>query len=79
MNVNTATKMVGSLCPEGVFKGADWFGPNKAVMYFWCGYSRNTVEDFGLSPAYNSGPTRTAEVTVTDRHLLRALRKCQRA
>lgn len=77
MNVNTATKTIDALCPEGVFKGADWFGPNEAVVYFWCGRSRDTVQDFGLSPAYHSGPARTAEVTVKDRHLLRALRKLQ--
>lgn len=79
MNRNSANAKLSALCPNGIFKGANWFGPMEAVLYFHCGFARNPVADFGLSGHYNSGREIEVRVTVTDRHTLRALRRIQRS
>jgi len=72
MNINTARAMIQSLS-SGYFAGADWFGTQKARVYFLGSYARNTVADHGQ--LLGSGPRTEEKITVTDRHLLRALRK----
>jgi len=72
MNINTARSMIQTLS-TGTFAGADWFGPAKARVYFKGGYARDVVADYGQ--LLGSGPRVEETVTVTDRHLLRALRK----
>jgi hypothetical protein len=71
MNINTAQKMISKLS-TGTFAGRDWFGPSEARVYFRCGFSRDTVADYGQ---LSSGPRIEETILVTDRHLLRALRK----
>jgi len=72
MNINTATQMIQNLS-TGTFAGADWFCPTQAVVYFKGSFARNTVADYGQ--LLGSGARVEETVTVTDRHLLRALRK----
>ena len=72
MNINTANQIIQKLS-TGSFAGADWFGPAKARVYFKGSYARNVVEDHGQ--LLGSGPRVEETVTVTDRQLLRALRK----
>ena len=72
MNINTARSMIQKLS-TGSFAGADWFGPTRATVYFKNGYARDTVADYGQ--LLGSGPRVEETVTVTDRHMLRALRK----
>jgi hypothetical protein len=72
MNINTANNMIQKLS-TGTFVGADWFGPAKAQVYFKGSYARNTVADYGQ--LLGSGPRVEETMMVTDRHLLRALRK----
>ena len=74
MNINTAKILIASLNP-GMFAGRDWFGPGRAVVYFRTGYARDTAADYGLSAFYNSGAAVEARVVVTDRYVLKALRK----
>jgi len=74
MNVENAKKMISGLS-SGVFAGRDWFGPERAVVYFAKGYARNPVEDYGLSSWFNSGKPIEETVTITDRYMLKALRK----
>jgi hypothetical protein len=70
MNINTARSMIQTLS-TGTFAGTDWFGTSKAQVYFLGTFARNPVADYGQ--LLGSGPR--VEETVTDRHLLRALRK----
>ena len=72
MNINTAREMIQTLS-TGSFAGADWFGPFQARVYFKGSYARNTVTDYGQ--LLGSGLRTEDAITVTDRHLLRALRK----
>jgi hypothetical protein len=72
MNINTARSMIQTLS-TGTFSGCDWFGPAKARVYFNGAYARDTVADHGQ--LLGSGPRTEEKITVTDRHLLRALRK----
>jgi hypothetical protein len=72
MNINTAREMIQSLS-TGTFAGADWFGPFQARVYFKGSYARDAVADYGQ--LLGSGPRVEETITVTDRHLLRALRK----
>ena len=72
MNINTARKMISKLS-TGTFAGQDWFGPTEARVYFKGGYARDTVADHGQ--LLGSGPRVEETVTVTDRYMLRALRK----
>lgn len=74
MNLNNAKTLIANLSP-GMFAGRDWFGPERAVVYFSTGRARDTVADHGLSPLYNSGRTTTDSIVVTDRYALKALRK----
>ena len=73
MNINTARNVIQNLCPTGTFAGADWFGPAQARVYFAGTYTRDKVADHGQ--LLGSGPRVEETVTITDRHLLRALRK----
>jgi len=72
MNINTANQMIQTLS-TGTFAGADWFGQNRATVYFRGSFARDTVQDY--VQLLGSGPRVEETVTVTDRHLLRALRK----
>lgn len=72
MNINTATKMVQSLS-TGTFAGRDWINPTKCYVYFKGGYARDVLVDYGQ--LLGSGPRVGETVTVTDRQMLRALRK----
>jgi len=72
MNINTAREMIQSLS-TGSYAGADWFGPAKARAYFTGAYARDMVADYGQ--LLGSGPRVEETVTVTDRQMLRALRK----
>ena len=74
MNINNAKTLIANLSP-GMFAGRDWFGPERAVVYFTTGRARDTVADYGLPPLYNSGATTTDSVGVTDKLTLKALRK----
>ena len=72
MNINTAQKMIQTLS-TGTFAGRDWINPKKCHVYFKGAYARNMVADHGQ--LLGSGPRVEETVTVTDRYMLRALRK----
>ena len=74
MNINNAKTLISNLS-SGMYAGRDWFGPERAVVYFTTGRARDTVADHGLSGTYNSGPANTLSVVVTDKLALKALRK----
>lgn len=74
MNKSNAKNLINNLS-SGMYDGHDWFGPSRAIVYFTTGYARDTVADHGLSPLYNSGAQVQAQAVVTDRYILKALRK----
>ena len=74
MNKSNAKEIINALSP-GIYAGFDWINPNKAYVYFSCGYARDTVADHGLSAMYNSGAPIKESVVVTDKYTLKAMRK----